>query len=325
MLDTRADAALFVDRQAELDRLDRAVTEGLNVLVSGVRGIGKTSLLRHQAYGMRGSGGVAVLDATALSEPAVFLAAAARAVGAPGQPADEASAADLVAVLSQLAPAAASVLAVDGLSPAVAQVVFGQLRDEVWRAPLTWLVSCPDVDEPAFLRPPADAFFDITVRLPAFSDDEMNQLLRSRATVDELSDEAVKEVVHLAAGVPRRAIDLARHLLLGPGHGDGAVDAVAAFRDRLIDREQAVERLSTPARMLLTELEAVGGASASDERLLARLGWTRARAAQVLGQLEREGLVEATNEPRASGRPRRVFHSKDWLTARRRAGPERPA
>ncbi len=231
-------------------------------------------------------------------------------------PPGEVSAADLVAALSGLAPAEAAprILAVDGLAPAVAQAVFGQLRDELWRAPLTWLVSCADVDEPAFLRPPADAFFDTTVRLAALSDDDMHDLLRRRATVDELSDDAVTEVVSLAAGVPRRAIDLARHLLLAPAESAAATSSVEAVRDRLLDRQQIVERLATPARMLLAELEAVGGASASDERLLTRLGWTRARAAQVFGELERQGLVEATDEPRPSGRPRRVFHSKDWLT-----------
>jgi hypothetical protein len=183
----------------------------------------------------------------------------------------------------------------------------------VWQLPLTWLVSCAEVDEPAFLRPPADAFFDITLRLPALSDPDVADLLRRRATVAELGDDAVAEVVGLAAGNPRRAIDLARHLLLSPD-GDAA-GAVGAVRTRLLDREQAVGRLGTPARMLLAELEAAGGASASDERLLERLGWTRARAAQVLGQLEQEGLVEASDEQRASGRPRRVYRSKDWLTA----------
>ncbi len=316
LLDTRADAALFVDRAAELDRVDRAVAEGLNVLVSGPRGIGKTSLLRHHAYGRRITGQeLAVLDASALTDPAAFLEAAARAVGAAG-PTGELSAADLVATLSRLVPnqAAPRVLAVDGLAPAIAQAVFGQLRDELWRAPLTWLVSCADVDEAAFLRPPADAFFDTTVRLAPLADDDVHDLLRRRATVDELSDDAVTEVVSLAAGVPRRAIDLARHLLLAP-EADGSAGVIEAVRDRLLGREQAVERLGTPARMLLAELETVGGASASDERLLTRLGWTRARAAQVFGELERQGLVEATDQPRASGRPRRVFHSKDWLSA----------
>jgi len=317
LLDTRADAALFVDRARELDRVDRAAVEGLNVLVSGSRGIGKTSLLRYKAYGRRITGQeLAVLDASALTDPAAFLAAAARAVGA-AVPPGPVSAADLVATLARLAPAQAGhrLLAVDGLAPAVAQAVFGQLRDELWRAPLTWLVSCADLDEPAFLRPPADAFFDTTVRLAALSDDDMHDLLRRRATVEELSDQAVTEVVSLAAGVPRRAIDLARHLLLAPGEAAGAMTSIESVRDRLLDREQIVERLPTPARMLLAELETVGGASASDERLLTRLGWTRARAAQVFGELERQGLVEATDEPRPSGRPRRVFHSKDWLTA----------
>src|SRR5688500_17774857 len=229
LLDTRADAALFVDRAAELDRLGRAATEGLNVLVSGQRGMGKTSLLRYHAYGRRTSGlrmsgqELAVLDASALTDPTAFLAAVAGAVGADSPP-GEASAADLVATLGRLAPAQDEprLLAVDGLAPAVAQAVFGQLRDELWRAPLTWLVSCADVDEPAFLRPPADAFFDTTVRLAALSDDDMHDLLRRRATVEELSDEAVSEVVSLAAGVPRLAIDLARHLLLAPADATGA-------------------------------------------------------------------------------------------------------
>jgi hypothetical protein len=316
LLDTRSDAALFIDRRSELDRLDRAVAEGLNVLLSGVRGIGKTSLLRHHAHRGRGDGrDVAVLDATGLGDPAAFLRGVARALGVQPLPEDEPSASELVSALAAAAPESGAALAVDGMSPAVAQAVFGQLRDELWRAPLTWLVSCADGDEPAFLRPPADAFFDTTVRLPALSDDAMHDLLRCRATVEELSDEAVTEVVRLAAGVPRRAIDLARHLVLAPGEVHGGLSSVEGVRDRLLDREQIVERLGKPARMLLAELETVGGASASDERLLTRLGWTRARAAQVFGELEREGLVEATTEPRASGRPRRVFHSKDWLTA----------
>ena len=325
LLDTRADAALFVDRTPELDRLRQAVDEGLNVLISGVRGLGKTTLLRQFAYRAREAGReVAVLDATALADPAALLHAVARLLGDPTAADGPLSAAELIAVIAEtvtehqpedppggIGPGRA--LAVDGVAPAVAQAVFGQLRDEVWRLPLTWLVSCAEVDEPAFLRPPADAFFDITLRLPALSDDDVRDLLRRRATADELGNDAVTEVVGLAAGNPRRAIDLARHLLLAPnGQAD---DTVGSVRDRLLDREQAVGRLGTPARMLLAELEASGGASASDERLLERLGWTRARAAQVLGQLEREGLVEATDEQRPAGRPRRVYRSKDWLTA----------
>ena len=319
LLDTRADAALFVDRDAELDRLIRAVAEGLNVLVSGARGLGRTSLLRQLAYRMAGGQAVRVLDATSWTEPGAFLHRVAGAVGIDTSTLGQTAAGDVVARLSAaVSPLGqgtdepqSGVLAVDGLSPAVAQVVFGQLRDEIWRVPLTWLVSCAEVDEPAFLRPPADAFFDTTVRLPPLTDEAVSDLLRRRATPAELSDDAVSEIVAVAGGNPRRAIDLARHLVLAPTID---ADAVTAVRDRLLQRDETVARLGSPARMLLAELEASGGASASDERLLERLGWTRPRAAQVLGLLERAGLVEATDEQRVSGRPRRVYRSKDWLT-----------
>ena len=327
LLDVRADATLFVDRDAELERLTRAVAEGLNVLVSAPRGLGRTSLLRHLAFQRTEGPRVRVLDATAHTDAAEFLRGVAAALEVP-LPADGASsasassaaassAAELVAVLAGDAfpSGGAAVLGVDGLSPIVGHAVFGQLRDEVWRIPLTWLLSCAEVDEAAFLRPPADAFFDATVRLPPLRDEAVRDLLRRRTTPTELNDEAVAEVVSLAGGSPRRAIDLARHLLLAPATGTGTgTETVTAVRDRLLDREQTVARLGTPARMLLAELEALGGASASDERLLGRLGWTRARAAQVLGELEREGLVEASEERGAVGRPRRIYRSKDWLT-----------
>ena len=311
LLDTRADAALFVDRRAELQRLTRAVAEGLNVLVIAPRGFGRTSLLRRLAYDAGGN--VRVLDASALTGPTDFLRGVARTIGVPLPPDGPDSglaAADVISALAEAAPGPVAGLAVDGLPPAVGQVVFGQLRDEVWRVPLTWLVSCAEVDEPAFLRPPADAFFDATLRLAPLPEAAVRDLLRRRASPAELSDEAVTEVVSLAGGSPRHAVDLARHLLLAPA---GDTDPPGTVRDRLLNRERAVEKLGAPARMLLAELEASGGASASDEGLLARLGWTRARAAQVLGQLEREGLVDATDQQRPSGRPRRVYRSKDWL------------
>jgi DNA-binding PadR family transcriptional regulator len=60
--------------------------------------------------------------------------------------------------------------------------------------------------------------------------------------------------------------------------------------------------------MLAAELAALGGASASDERLLKRLGWTRGRAVQVLKQLEEKGIVTASMRPvEGGGRPRKVY------------------
>jgi hypothetical protein len=312
LLDTAADAALFVGRRPELERLGRALAERLNVLVPGPLGSGRTSLVRHQRYRMRQGEGsrLGFLDATSLTEPAAFL----RAVGGVlGREVDAATPpAGVLALLAEADGLAPGALAVDGLSPAVAQVVFGQLRDEVWQLPLTWVVTCAERDEAAFLRPPADAFFDTTLRVGPMDEPDLRDLLRRRADPDELDDDAVAEAAALAGGNPRRAIDLARHLLLRGGDGDASGTQV---RDRLVDREAAVERLGTPARMLLAELEVNGGASASDEGLLERLGWTRARAAQVLGELERAGLVQAADEPRPVGRPRRVYRATDWLTA----------
>jgi len=54
--------------------------------------------------------------------------------------------------------------------------------------------------------------------------------------------------------------------------------------------------------MLMAELESMGSASASDSELPKRLGWTRERATQVLGDLERAGLV-ASREQRATHTP----------------------
>jgi hypothetical protein len=60
--------------------------------------------------------------------------------------------------------------------------------------------------------------------------------------------------------------------------------------------------------MLVAELESLGRASASDDELLNRLGWTRGRASQVFGQLEEAGIV--TSSPlrgERGGRPRKVY------------------
>jgi predicted ArsR family transcriptional regulator len=62
--------------------------------------------------------------------------------------------------------------------------------------------------------------------------------------------------------------------------------------------------------MLAAELEALGWASASDERLLVRLGWTRPRVVQVMAELERGGLVDMREESTGRGRPRKLYRLK---------------
>src|SRR5882724_8937991 len=50
LLDTQADAKFFVDRDSELNALLDSVASGLNAIVFGKRGSGKSSLLRRVAY-----------------------------------------------------------------------------------------------------------------------------------------------------------------------------------------------------------------------------------------------------------------------------------
>jgi hypothetical protein len=212
----------------------------------------------------------------------------------------EASAAGDASDVSDTRPGAPRLVLVDGLSAPVAHAVFGQLRDELWSLPYTWVVACADTDEAAFLRPPADAFFDTVVRLPPLPADAVRDLLRRRITEAELPADAVTTAVELADGNPRRALDAARRLALEP---EGAPD----LRRERAGRARALGALGRPAAMLMAELEASGGASASDPALLARLGWTRARAAQVLGLLADAGLVQPVDVRNGPGRPRRVY------------------
>jgi hypothetical protein len=54
--------------------------------------------------------------------------------------------------------------------------------------------------------------------------------------------------------------------------------------------------------MLLAEIEQLARPVwASDEELLRRMGWTRNRAVQVLGQLEDEGFLRSYNDRGPSG------------------------
>ncbi len=59
--------------------------------------------------------------------------------------------------------------------------------------------------------------------------------------------------------------------------------------------------------MLAGEIDALGWVSASDQRLLDRMGWTRPRVVQVMAELESGGLVEMREESAGRGRPRKLY------------------
>ena len=59
--------------------------------------------------------------------------------------------------------------------------------------------------------------------------------------------------------------------------------------------------------MLAQVLEVLGWVSASDERLLDRMGWTRPRVVQVMAELSEGGLVQMREESTGRGRPRKLY------------------
>jgi DNA-binding transcriptional ArsR family regulator len=304
LYDTAADRALFVPPARAWQKIMVALEREFNVAVFGDRGSGKTSLIRQVALHRRETSGMAttVVDAAgaqtglALIERIRAAVADRSAVGAAG-PGESTSAA--LEILRGLGDLPAHLIVLDCSSSAgAAYELFGRLRDEVWQLPHQWLVAADESEMGTLLRPPADVFFDVTVRLDAWSPQQLGEMLTLRDAGLEPDDLA--SVVGAADGNPRRALQAARDALTGDGS--------AAERLHLrAQREAAAAQLGRTHAMVLAELEDLGGASAADEVLQQRLGVTRARISQVLRDLLRAGLVDAAHEPQARGRPRVVY------------------
>jgi len=303
LLDSRPDQSLYVRRAHDEDLVRSAIRRYLNTLVLGPRGAGKTSFLRALAYGLRREGvpssfveGGTSTDAGALVE------LISRRVGevsgrTPGSPgAKDAPLLEAVRALHSVAdPERRMVVLMDGLPSADdAHSLFGRLRDELWRLPFTWVVATDDDDRAALLTPPADAFFELVIELRPLAISQQQELLRKRGIAD------VVALADQGTGNPRELLALARLVAT-----DGSSPAALA-RARLKRRAEA-RRLGRPAEMVVAELEASGPLSASDERLLGRLGWTRERAVQVLKQLEAARLVTTSLQKGPSGRPRKLY------------------
>jgi hypothetical protein len=190
--------------------------------------------------------------------------------------------------------------------PAVAGAeVFGALRDELWRVDALWLVTTSTAQVAGLLRAPADVFFETRVQLDPLSDEDARELLRRR--LDEPDSASSTQVVSIAAesagGLPRRLLEVARELVAEPTVGGARLNTGRGLKAR----SAALAKMSRPARMLAQELEALGWVSASDERLLNRMGWTRPRVVQVIAELESGGLVEMREENTGRGRPRKLY------------------
>lgn len=327
LLDTRPDSELFVDRVEEMSRVRAALNRGLNCLVVGERGSGKTSFMRALMFqsrqaddqpgdqmdgdqqdrrppelvyvhgaGAEGAGDLLARVADAIARHQGDLSSEKTRVLGNGASGD---ATELIAALGDRAVRSDSmVMALDDAPAGAGNALFGALRDELWSINLRWLVTVPTSEKGVLMRPPADAFFESQVELGPLAVSDSIEILRRR--MPEAPGPLLAEAARIGAGNPRRLLDVAREL-------GGDYSHWSAFSLAASQREKALASLGRSAQMLAQELEELGGASASDEQLLSRMGWTRPRVVQVLAEMERAGLVTASRQKSGQGRPRKIF------------------
>jgi hypothetical protein len=314
LLDNSEDAALYVD-EGLLQKSVRALDAGLNIVVEGARGSGKTSLLRQCQLQLTERGTeVVFVDLTDARDEVDVLALVWGALSRtgnvprsglselasdPGRTLGRIAARDAGRYLELLTEARPVVVLLDNLLVQdLAYALFARLRDRLWQLPLIWAVTGIEPATSALHTPPADAFFALRVILEPLSSAGRNMLLNRRLG-DESSDLA-KVLGTSQEGNPRRLLDAARRIVIDGGEP-------THYLHNLVAAEMKAANLGRPASMLLSELIRLGRASASDPELLSALGWTRPRAVQVFNELEHAGLVESEEEPQQRGRPRRVY------------------
>jgi energy-coupling factor transporter ATP-binding protein EcfA2 len=328
LVQSRADQRRFVDRTRETDAIIRAVAASQPVLLLGDRGSGRTSLLNHVAWLLSHEGeprdsvmvsgelasspsqllGVLVARVQRVAEPAGTRARwieDLRSLSMPdgpfGQVVQPAIVMELIDLLgARLAALERPVcLMVDGIAPAVAHAVFGSLRNELWALPgAAWVVAGDSAAERLYLEPPADAFFEHTVKLDPLTDADAVKLVR--AHVPGLIDADVERAIAVAAGNPRRLVRAAADIEAG-------IAPVSSVDDELVQRAIAVA--GPLAGALVGYLAANGPADASDQTMLRQIGLSRQRASQLMHELESARLLETIeqHEPGRRGRPPRRF------------------
>lgn len=326
---SRADQRRFVDRTLETNAIIRAVAGAEPLLLVGERGSGRTSLLNHVAWklGRRTEPRDTVLITGELAQdPAQLLGVLVarlqrlaqperaragwiddlRALSMPDGPfGNVAQPAILMELIDLLGERLAELerpvcLMIDGIAPTVAHRVFGSLRNELWTLEgASWVVAGDAAAERLYLEPPADAFFEHTLRLGPLTDADAAKLLRVHAP--DLTATQIKQAVAAGEGNPRR-------LLRAAGDLQAGISPAAAAANGL--PHQAAALAGPLARSLVDYLALHGPAAASDEAMLREIGASRQRASQLMHQLESAGLLETIEQPQPAlrrGRPPRRF------------------
>lgn len=317
LYDNDADRRFFVEPPV-WPALRRALEQRLNVMVTGSRGVGKTTLLRQTQATMRSAGErVAFVDATAVGEPLEFGRRVRESLTGRPSPIEESFATMAAVTTRQQAPVAGAsrllarelaavgdaeptlILVDASASPEATYGIFGRLRDTLWQLDHRWVVAIDDADRSTVLKPPADAFFDVELGIEPWSTEALTRLLDLRAL--DVDPPLRDRVATTANGSPRRALRAINDALV-QGH-----DPVVAQEQRGV-LQQAADDLGRPYGMLMSELLARGQASPSDDALQQTLGLSRARLTDYLRELLQHELVLAEPE-RASGpgRPRTIY------------------
>lgn len=316
LLSTFDDTDLFVEPPA-LARVRAAVRRRLNVLILGAPGAGKTTVLHRIASEVEpGELGLQPLyvDLSPASTAAQALALILESLGQrdfvqawgdalrPGFKPPSTPSAQLIGLVRRLGQAPPSLILAD--SPpgnGETHVLFGRLRDELWQLDHRWVVAVPSVQRDEVSRPPADAFFDVRVELGPLPDEDRRELLTRR--VDDREDVDLDAVADASDGLPRSLIEIAREAVLSESSPEELVAAREALQARL-------DALPQAARAAYSYLTANGPVAASDEGLLAAMGFSAQRARVVLAELESEGLARTFLERQERrGRPRKVYEA----------------
>jgi predicted transcriptional regulator len=324
--DSDRDEELFVGRASELRLAVRAVRSGINVLVLGLRGSGRTTFLYACARQLRRDQAEVIwLNAGLAESPLEVVDLLAFAMGTPRKeyvPSALAQALEFGSItgkrkivgapdgvlqaighlrqkLEEKGDATPRIVLLDDPSPEIVHTLFGRARDELWTLPVTWIVSGDELRSGDLLKPPADAFFARVVHLPTLTEAEADTLLALR--IGDLDAAARTRVIKSGQGNPRLLLLRAADALLDEEMGE------ESETDHTGVTEAALELLSPAARRLWDALLPMGQASATDEILLRQLGWSRQRAGQLFQQLVDAGVVEVGREHVSQGRPRKVY------------------
>lgn len=313
LLATQRDQQLFAGREWELEEISRDLKRGFNVVIEGDRGAGKTSLLRalmwtHHTDKQDEVGTRIYVRVAGLTDAAAVLNRVLDVLEGRETPEDRlqttGEALRELATRRELGPVC---VLLDDVDPQVGNQIFGVLRDELWETGVQWVVTANTSDSKKLRMPPADAFFESRVRLDPLSPKEAFDLLWRRMELQRVGDNGLeghsRDVVQLLAGSggqPRELLERARNV--DENNDPQSVLAAGSEIRRILGT------MSRAANMLYSEIRHRDPISASDQDVQNRMGWTRPRLIQVLGELEEAGLVESYDQARSGpGRPKKMF------------------